>query len=562
MAVNESRKEASEKILIEAAKAYYIGEPTMSDEEWDYKHAKYIDEFGALALDGDLQTGHGYVPEGQRVVNHWLHPIVGLTKCNRRDVARQLFSRSGIEGQVVIMPKYDGGGIAISYNGDGTLYSIVTRGDGARGVDVTESLMHAVPSRIKTERALCIRGEVVLDYKTFNEYFADNAKHPRNKAVGLCLSAHAPLEEKQKLKVVVYRILNSPSPLMQQHAYLRGEKFNVCNTVTMDRVVLERNSECLEKFNWLENENFTSGVPCDGLVLAIEDENIVDEGPKLKAYGSLAYKKEVAYKFDDKPIETTVTNILWRASRTGKIVPTAEFEPIEIDGATISKATLNNFKWAAERGIGVGAKVLVERANKVIPKIVGTTLRAEHIDHPDACPTCGERTYALRVNLICKNVQCAAKVNALIERVFKFAGVKGLSSKTITKFINYHGIKSLEHLKGCKGDVPREVFKQYTDKINEAYGILENCDIDLRGIFTIAAIPGIGEHAIASIVYHLTTNTQEEGFLRAVEAEDIVGYRNCFYATEWRDKAYEYISVLRDVSRFFNANRQEGARVW
>jgi len=306
-------------ILREAAKAYYEGKPQMSDREFDeLARVAEFDEVGATSRDN--RTPHAF-------------PMYSLQKVftNEIDTKDPL---KGYKGATIVTPKLDGAAVSLLYI-DGKLHRALTRGDGVKGLDITELMRHLVPAFLVPHASMLqITGEVVAP-KTI--------KNARNYAAG-ALNLNDPEEFKTRtLKFIAYSV----EPPMSE-------------TLTSDLGMLSHQcfSTIIES-DWHE-------YPDDGIVFRID--NYVDF--KKKGYTSHHPKGAYALKTIQDGVHTKLIDVIWNVGKSGVVAPTAILEPVEIDGARISRATLHNMRYITDLRLEIGCMVEVIRSGEIIPKIV------------------------------------------------------------------------------------------------------------------------------------------------------------------------------------------------
>ena len=410
------------------AQAYYEGDPLITDEEFDRltKKLKQDDPNNILLL----TIGWGYFPEPGKVKSeHLVGPVGSLDKIKYDDI-------DGIDGldceDVLMMPKLDGGSFVCYYK-NGVLSQILSRGNGIIGVDVTKNMYHAVPSRINTtENLLAIRGEGVITLEDFNQEIFIDLSHPRNAAVGLTQALIPDPEKLKYVRFVAYSVLGQSSEdnyflsKDNQLNFLIKNKFE-----TVPKYIVSK-----EEIETIVNEDIAVKVltqsmdektyPIDGLVLANPSGFFI----KHKSGYFTIDNPSLAYKFEDETALTTVTNIEWNLSGTGRMVPLLNVKTVNLDGANISKVTANNYEWLFERQAGIGSSIEIIRANQVVPKLIQTIWPSDDLNLPEFCPECSNRLERIGVDLACSNKFCIGKMKGIIKKVWEYIKPDGASDAT------------------------------------------------------------------------------------------------------------------------------------
>ena len=439
--MQEKIKELVEKLNY-YTKLYDEGHPAISDYEWDkmyYELQKLENENHIYLPDSPTQSVDYQVVNKLNKVEH-NHPMLSLDKTKDITVADTFYSSH----KSIAMAKMDGLTCSLRYL-DGKLVSAETRGNGIIGEDILHNALQVknIPNKIGYYEELIIDGEIICTYNDFKA-FAEEYKNPRNFASGSI------------------RLLDSYTSAMRCLTFVAWD--------CIKGLDLENLSD---KLHWLKEMGFTI-VPKgnDFYTFPVQVEHIQDECHKLgypidgivikydncKEYEAAGrtdhhFKGGLAYKFYDEEYETTLLDIEWSMGRTGVLTPVAIFEPIEIDGTEVSRASLHNISVIRDLFQGVpkkGQKICVFKANMIIPQIsrVEKFADGEPLVPPEVCPICGEPTKLSGDNdsifLNCSNLQCQGK---LINRLDHFCGksgldIKGLSKATLEKLIEWGWISS------------------------------------------------------------------------------------------------------------------------
>ena len=441
--------------LNKRSEEYNKGYPTVSDEEWDNKYFKLKrleEESGLVFPDSptqnvqptDMASELPTVVESLQRVEH-NHPMLSLDK------TKDLFSVLSFLGDkdFVGMAKMDGLTCSLKYE-RGRLVSAETRGDGIVGEDVTHNakVIKSIPKFISYKNTLIVDGEIISTYENF-EKFAGWFKNPRNFAAGSIRLLDSKECARRGLQFVAWEVI---------------EGFNEINTFSNKLQTLEKlgfeivpgyySHNIQEVIDQIQEECRVKSYPIDGIVFKFED---IAYGKSL-GQTTHHFKNALAYKFYDELFSSTLENIDWTMGRTGVLTPVAEFKPIEMDGSTVSRASLHNLSIMEDLlGIPfVGQEVQVFKANMIIPQISKAEKAHEKpnriIPLLEKCPICGEEV-KIRVNgdvkeLYCPNPNCAGKI---LNQFDHFCGkkgldIKGLSKATLEKLLDWEWIKDLHDI--------------------------------------------------------------------------------------------------------------------
>ena len=446
-------KELIEK-LNKYTKAYDCGNPLISDKEWDdmYFELKELEETtGIVYPNSPTQTIYYTAVAELNKVNH-NHSMLSLDKTK---VMNEIINFCGNKA-VTIMPKLDGLSCSLYYT-NGHLICAETRGDGKIGEDVTHNAMviNSIPKEIPYKGELVVDGEIICTYDNF-EPFATNYKNPRNFASGSIRLLDAKECEKRNLTFVAWDVIAGLEDIDFFGATLCKLKtygFDIVDfttTICDDKETFETSVEKLNVMN-----NLIYKYPIDGYVFKFDD---IAYG---KSLGRTAhhFKNALAYKLYDEEYESQLIDIEWTMGRTGVLTPVAIFEPIDIDGTEVSRASLHNIS-VMQSILGqpyVGQKVQVAKMNMIIPQITKAERptdpqNVQYLTPPNSCPICGKATDYQMINesvqLICINPECEGKA---LHRFVHFCSkkgldIKGLSEATLEKLMDWGWIVELDDI--------------------------------------------------------------------------------------------------------------------
>ena len=451
------------KILNEASKAYYQeNREIMPNIEYDklYDELLELERETGIVLSNSPSINVGYELLSSLPKEQHEKPMLSLDKTKEVGTLKEWLGNQ--EG--VISWKLDGLTIVLTYEG-GKLVKAVTRGNGEVGEVITNNVkvFKNIPLNISYRSNLILRGEAIIRYSDFekinNEIGDTNAKYknPRN----LCSGSVRQLNNKVTAERNVYFIgfslvkvedIDFNNSRIAQLNWLNSQGFDVVefkevNSSNIDETVL-----------WFAQQITENDFPSDGLVLSYDD---IAYGESLGTTAKFP-RDSIAFKWHDEIKETKLLEVEWSASRTGLINPVAIFEPVELEGTTVSRASLHNISIMEGLELGVGDTIGVYKANMIIPQVSENMTRSGVKDIPEACPVCGSKTELKQDNgikyLYCPNDECLAKqIKAFTLFVSRDAmNIEGLSEATIEKLIAKGLIKELAdifHVEKYKNEI-------------------------------------------------------------------------------------------------------------
>lgn len=429
----------------DASYAYYAEDnPIISDKEFDDLCAaleRLERDSGVVLNNSPIHHVQGFIIDSLAKVKH-TRPMLSAQKTKDvNEVKKFLADKIG-----VLSWKEDGLSIVLRYE-NGRLKQAITRGNGEIGEDVTHTMkmVRNVPQSIPEKRYLEIRGEAVIGYDDFakiNEKLHGKYKNARNLAAGTVRQLDSNVAKERKLAYKVFELVklgDTPESEMPSIAdsfkYLAEQGFDVVEHQVVNRDNVE------EYMATFQPEEYK--YPVDGLIISYNDYQY---GKSLGMTGHHPLSL-IAYKYKDDLYETTIRDIEWNTSRTGLINPVAVFDPVDLDGAETTRATLHNVSYIEGLELGVGDTIQVYRSNMVIPKVHDNLTRSNTFKIPDTCPICGGEAKIINENgskvLKCMNPDCKAK---LLSKFVNFVSrdamnIQGLSEATLKKFIDLGWLK-------------------------------------------------------------------------------------------------------------------------
>ena len=433
--------------LNEAADAYYNGQgEKMSDFEWDalFDQVKALEkETGVILPESPTNRVSADTTPGQKEA----HEFAALSLAKTKSVDELI--KWADDRDVWISWKLDGLTLVVTYDG-GTLTKVVTRGDGHTGTNITHlaSAIGGILPKIDFTGHLVLRGECLISYKDFESFVATSTEdyaNPRNLASGSLTLKDIEEVKRRHLQWVVFSLVGGDdpiAPLGRQFDWLASLGFNC---VEHKPAVGETIREVVADFT-KKVESGRCPFPVDGLVVAYDDTEYAKTG---SVTGHHATRAGLAFKWADEAAVTHLKEIEWSCA-VGSITPVAVFEPVELEGTTVKRASLCNLSELERLGIaGAGTELKVIKANKIIPKVIAVTKPNGELVIPEKCPVCGSPTKieiseAGIKKLTCTNPHCAARELRKFMRFVSKEGldIDGLAGETIQKFINQGWIKT------------------------------------------------------------------------------------------------------------------------
>ena len=430
------------KKLNQAAKAYYQEDrEIMDNREYDalYSKLEQMEKETGIVLADSPTVNVGYEAVDALPKETHESPMLSLDKTKDREALREFIG----EHKTLLSWKMDGLTIVLTYE-NGQLQKAVTRGNGIVGEVITNNarVFKNIPLKIAYTGRLVLRGEAVITYSDFeriNNSLEDvdaRYKNPRNLCSGSVRQLNNQITAERNVRFYAFSLVSAQDEDMHnsreyQMEWLRSQGFEVVEYRTVTGATLDAAMDYFSKA--VETNDF----PSDGLVALYDD---IAYGDSLGSTAKFP-RNAFAFKWADEIRETTLKEIEWSPSRTGLINPIAVFEPVELEGTTVSRASVHNVSIVKELQLGIGDSIQVYKANMIIPQIAGNLTRSSNLTIPDACPACGHQTEIIKENdveaLYCTNPDCAAKkIKAFTLFVSRDAmNIDGLSEATLEKFI-------------------------------------------------------------------------------------------------------------------------------
>ncbi len=451
------------ELLNKAGKSYYSeGRELMSNYEYDalYDELGMLEKETGYILSNSPTVNVGYEVLSELPKERHESPMLSLDKTKSPEaLAEWLGSQKGL-----LSWKLDGLTIVLTYD-NGQLQKAVTRGNGEVGEIITNNarVFKNVPVTIPFKGKLVLRGEAIITYSDFeriNEQIPEadaKYKNPRNLCSGSVRQLNNEITAQRNVHFFAFTLVSAQdvdfdNSRQRQFEWLKDQGFSVVEykMVTKDTI--------LDMIEWFEKTIVTNDFPSDGLVILYDD---IAYGDSLGRTAKFP-RNAMAFKWTDETAETTLREIEWSASRTGLINPVAVFDPVELEGTQVSRASVHNISIVESLKLGIGDRIKVFKANMIIPQIAENLTQSGNLEIPEVCPVCGGKTQIKQVNdvktLYCINEDCQAKhVKSFAHFVSRDAlNIDGLSEATLEKFIQHGFLKNfcdLYHLEKFRDEI-------------------------------------------------------------------------------------------------------------
>lgn len=530
-------KELTE-LLNRASEAYYNKDTEiMSNLEYDklYDELAALEERTGIVLAGSPTVHVGYTAADELPKERHETPMLSLDKTkNRYALAEWLGGHEGL-----LSWKLDGLTVVLTYEG-GTLAKAVTRGNGEVGEVITDNarVFKNLPVRIPCRETIVLRGEAVIRYSDFEQINAEleaeaaasgnlaevGYKNPRNLCSGSVRQLNNKITAKRRVRFYAFSLvqagnLDLGNSRERRMEFMKEQGFEVVEYVRVNP------ENVADKVGEFETAITGNDLPSDGLVLTLDD---IEYGRSLGMTAKFP-RDSIAFKWADEIRETTLTEMEWSASRTGLINPVAIFEPVELEGTTVKRASVHNISIVKALKLGIGDRITVYKANMIIPQIAENLTGSGSLQIPGECPVCGHRTEIRQDNdtevLVCTNPDCAAKkIKAFSLFVSRSAmNIDGLSEMTLEKLIAaglIHDFSDIYHLDEHR-DVIEEMEgfgKKSCDKLLEAVG--KSRKTTLPRVLCAVGIPGIGVSGARILCSYFRDDLEK---IKAADVEELSG---------------------------------------
>ena len=544
-------------ILNKASELYYQKNTIMMT---DYEYDHLYDELVELEKDTNMTLSNSPTinvePEISSSLKQVEHPSPMLSLAKTKKVSELENFLGDKEG--LLSWKLDGLTIVLTYE-DGKLISGVTRGTGIIGELVTENVKQFknVPLTIPYKGRLVLRGEAIIKYSDFNrmnEELGDGSsqyKNPRNLCSGSVRQLDSSITAKRCVNCIIFALIESSTNISNLKSecfdWLKNQGFEVVEHYKVTKNTVK------EQVLMFKEKVKEYDIPSDGLVITYDD---IAYGNSLGTTAKFP-KHSLAFKWKDETVATTLRKVDWLVSRTGLINPVAVFDPVELEGTIVSRASVHNVSILEGLKLGIGDTIMVYKANMIIPQIASNSTQSGNLEIPDRCPVCGSKASIISNSdvkyLYCMNDFCKAK---LIKRLSLFVSrnamnIDGISDMILNKLITekiVNNYKDLYHLDRYKDKIIAfDGFgeKSYSNMINS---IEKSRHVKLANFIYALGIPDIGFSRAKLICNHFNNDFNKISNLTYEELSNISGVGDVI-AKEWIDTFSnpDFIEELKEL---------------
>ncbi len=429
---------------------YTLDNPTISDAEYDKLYDELItleQKTGVVLPESPSQRVGGEILKGFEKYPHKV-ALDSLEKCTDRELLSKWVDNIKSkypDSDFSVEYKFDGLSIAVEYD-HGVLISAGTRGNGVIGENVTAQVktIKNIPLAIDYKGHLVVRGECIMTKSNFNKYnktATEKLKNPRNGAAGALRNLDPKVTASRNLSAIFYSVLDCDRDFASQkemvdflksNALPVDDFFTITDDIRLINTLLDEVDERKEKMDIL----------IDGVVIKLNQT-----APRQELGNTAKHPKwAIAYKFDAQELSTTLKDVIWQVGRTGRLTPIALLEPIELAGATVQRATLNNINDIRKKNISINSTVFVRRSNEVIPEVVGLAQQSDNaitIEAPNFCPCCHSALVEVGAHLFCQNY--SGCIDQITDRLTHFVSrdamnIDGISSKSIQQLYQVYNL--------------------------------------------------------------------------------------------------------------------------
>ena len=495
-----------------AYRYYVLDEPIVSDKEYDELYDKLVAlETSTGIVYGDSPTHRvGGEPLKQFLPHTHIRRLYSLDKCNSFDALRAWFDKLtvslGYAPKCTLEYKLDGLTICLTYR-NGSLETGSTRGNGEVGENVTEQVktIKSVPLSVPYKGVAEVQGEGIMRISALNKYNATAAvplKNPRNAVAGAIRNLDVRETAKRNLDVIFYNVnyLDGDVALSQtqQIEFIKNNRFKTGMLFVSDDI-----ERIISEIKAVDRDALDFAI--DGMVVKVDD---------AQARAKLGYtdkfpKWAIAYKFEAEETTTVLRDIVWQVGRTGKLTPLAVLDPVELCGATVKRATLNNYGDILRKDVTIGSRVFIRRSNDVIPEILGIAEKSDNalpVEKPQFCPCCGHELVEEGAHLFCPNFYgCRAQI---VARLVQFCAkecmdIDGVSIKTAEQLYDVLEVRSPAQLyELTKAELSR--IDGFKDKkiANFIAAVDQSKNVDLPHFINALCIDNVGKVTAKELAEH------------------------------------------------------------
>ncbi|MBR2023624.1 MAG: NAD-dependent DNA ligase LigA [Clostridia bacterium] len=563
------RKRELVDLLNKWAYEYYVLDaPTVADKEYDvlYDELKRLEEeSGEVYEDSPTKRVGGEPIKGFEKHTH-IQKLYSLDKAVTAEEVQAFTTRvqkyaveNGISQDTIeytVEYKFDGLTVCLTYD-KGLFVRATTRGSGTVGEDVTAQVLtiQSFPLKIAYQGLLEVRGEAVIRLSVldaYNQTADEPLKNARNAVAGAIRNLDPKVTKERKPDIYFYDInyLSTGEQLSQTqaHAFLKEQGFK---THPYFRVCKDE-MELQDALQEIEVQRKQIDVLTDGAVIKLNDATLRTE----MGYTDKFPRWALAYKFEAEEVTTILENVVWQVGRTGKLTPLALLQPVELGGATVSRATLNNYGDILRKKVKIGARVLVRRSNEVIPEILGTTETydtCKDIEKITVCPACGSTLTETGAHLFCPNRECLPRVVAKLDHFASknAMNIDGFSGSTAQTLIEKKGVKNFSDLYRLQTEDFADVEGFKDKKISNLLTEIEKSKTPVLDAFIYAiGIDGVGRVASKDLAKRFKSmdalqSATEEELCALDNIGEITAKAICEYFAD--EENVQELQALKDV---------------
>lgn len=556
-------KELVEKISKASYEYYVLDNPTISDKEWDslYDQLKALEAETGVVLDNSPTKKVGGDPLGKfEKVTHY-RKLMSLDKAQSFGEIEEWNERNqkliAYKPEYSVEHKFDGLSLALTYR-NGKLEIGATRGNGEVGENVTEQVktIRTIPLTIDYKGLVVVQGEGIMklsELEKYNKTHDEKLKNARNAAAGAIRNLDPKETKARNLDFFAYNInyIEGKNFASQEEEH----QFLIDNGFMVDPLfkIVHSMQEVKGLIDKVAKEKSSYDFLIDGMVIKINNIKIREElGETLKYPRGM-----IAYKFEALEVSTLLKNVLWQVSRMGRVTPVADLEPVELAGATISRATLNNFDDISRKNLKIGARVFIRRSNEVIPEVLGIAEDlpgSQEIEKPTVCPVCGAPLLLDNIDIYCPNHFGCSK--QIIERLSHFSSrhamnIVGFSIKTIEQLYHKFGFNKFSDIYGLTAEQLYSLDAFKDKKVNNVLQSIENSkNPELYRFIFALGIDNIGIKTAKQLASHFKTfdafrKSTEEELVSLPDISNIIANGICTY--------FKTEAVKIEIENLFNA---------
>ena len=556
--MNSQRMKELVELLNKYAYDYYVlDNPIVSDKEYDllYDELVALEKSEGVVLPDSPTIRVGGEPIKEFTPHTHIKRLYSLDKCKTFEALIEWDEKlkeinGGKEIEYTLEYKLDGLTLCLTYE-NGLFVGAATRGNGAVGEDVTEQVktIKSIPLSIKYKGIMEAQGEGIMRLsalKAYNLTAKEPLKNARNGVAGAVRNLDPKVTASRNLDIVFYNVNYSEEEIKSQAQMIEILKDNHFKTEKL--LVTSDINRIIEAIQGVKRDELDFDI--DGMVIKVNDVKLREKLGFTDKFPRWA----IAYKFEAEETTTMLKDVKWQVGRTGKLTPLAVLEPVELCGATVKKATLNNYGDIERKKIKIGGTVFIRRSNDVIPEVLGVAQELDGINvpKPQYCPSCGSKLEEEGANLFCPNEYgCTPQI---VGRITHYASkdcmdIDGISEKTIELLHKKTGLNSVEDLyklkledfadlEGFKDKKPEKILKS----------IAKSKDVELSKFIAALCIPNVGKKMAAD----LADKYQSFEALQNATKEDLallpdVGELTASYIVEYFIKHKEKLSHLKNL---------------